>query len=171
METFQVFQNTKSWILDRHARELQFRGYGSFLTANKATPIFLRTFQIVSKQEFLLRPLVFEKSGKFEAPVERRNKEIPTNSHQMVEYDRVWAQTDGILYRNGFYLHWQGLRVLNSHLGQKVQSIFSFSKNHQALETTLRDQKSFSFSLTNRPNPKLAIQSSSEVLIRNFHFS
>ena len=87
METFQVLQNTKSWILDRHARELQFRGYGSFLTANKATPIFLRTFQIVSKQEFLLRPLVFEKSGKFEAPVERRNIQ---NSHQVPVDGRIW---------------------------------------------------------------------------------
>ena len=82
-----MFQNTKSWILDRHAREMQFRVYGSFLTANKATPIFLRTFQIVSKQEFLLRPLVCEKSGEFEAPVERRNIQ---NSHQVPVDGRIW---------------------------------------------------------------------------------
>ena len=49
--------------------------------------MFLRTFQIVSKKGFLLRPLVCEKSGEFEAPVERRNIQ---NSHQVPVDGRIW---------------------------------------------------------------------------------
>ena len=83
METFQMFQNTEildSWPSRSRNAISRLGIVFDCKQLNKATPIFLRTFQIVSKQEFLLRPLVCEKSGEFEAPMERRNIQ---NSNQV----------------------------------------------------------------------------------------
>ena len=110
--------------------------------------------------------LISQKIEDFGAPMERRNDKISINSHQMAEYSKFWAQVAGFLCRTSFYLHWQGLGGLNTRRGQKIQSISNFCENHQDSETTQLDQKSFSFSVTDRLNPKLAIWSSYEVGIR-----
>ena len=42
-------ETRKTTFFDCNARELRYRVQGSFLTADKATPIFLGTFQVVAK--------------------------------------------------------------------------------------------------------------------------
>ena len=87
-------------------------------------------------------------------------KEKQRDSHQFPSDDRIWQ--DLSIDQWNFVQEWFLFALTRSRSpkytsGIKIQSIFNFCENHQDLETTLRDQKSFSFSLTNRPNPKLAI--------------
>ena len=67
------------------------------------------------------------------------------------------SQNARFLHWNGFYLHWLNPGGINNSRLPKVWSISSFYGNHQDSETTLWDQKSISFPVTDRPNPKLAI--------------
>ena len=67
------------------------------------------------------------------------------------------------LQRDGFYLCSQALWFPNNRDSQKNRSISGFGENLSNPETTRLDQKSLSFSVTDRPRPKVAILTSMDV--------
>ena len=78
-------------------------------------------------------------------------------SIRLTKISRFESQNARFLHCNGFYLHPLNPGGLNTSRLPKVWSISSFYGNHQDSETTLWDQKSISFPVTDRPNPKPAI--------------
>ena len=164
METFQMFQNTEildSWpSRSRNAISslgIVFDCKQGYSDIFEDLPDCFKTG--ISPTTSSLRKIwrVWSSSGKEKHP------EFPPSPSRWSKMAGFEHPNNWFLQRDGFYLCSQALWFPNIRNLQKNRSISGFGENLSNPETTRLDQKSLSFSVTDRPRPKVAILTSMDV--------
>ena len=152
-----VVKHGKQLSLTETLAKCDFEIRDRFWVQTKLHQSFLGPSRPTQNRNFDLDPSSFTQNENSKHWWKGESRRFQPISVRLTKISGFESQNARFLHCNGFYLHPLNPGGLNTSRLPKVWSISSFYGNHQDSETTLWDQKSISFPVTDRPNPKPAI--------------